>query len=190
MIDIFLDNNVFDFLYEQNIDILNEFPKNQFRICISKEIKFETEPIKDLQKQRFIQDLLENISLVPFFGFFNKQHSIDKQRGGGWDEGIWSDVENETYRAQLNQKFLKLKKNPKHDLYTNETDIDLAVRSIKNIVLTFDAKKQEKNTKKGPLNDAFDKNYKVVFLTDIDVRNDSLVNFVKRSLENRGISRW
>jgi len=192
MIDVYLDNNIFDFLYETQIDIVEEFPKDLFRLCITKQIKFETEPIQDIEKQQFIQKLIEkDIKMVSFFIFYDPSHSLDKQRGGGWDDddaGWDTNVEeNEAYREELNKKFLKEIKNPKHDLYKEEADIDLAVRSIKNIVLTFDKKE---NKKKGPLNDAYDKGYKVVFLTDFDISKDTLNSFSKLKLKERGFEIW
>jgi len=192
MIDIYLDNNIFDFLYETNIDIVHEFPKELFRLCITKEIKFETEPIQDIAKQQFIQNLIEkDIKIIALFGFGDERHSPDKQRVGGWDDdgaGWDADAEeNERYRAELNKKFLVEIKNPKHDLYKEEADIDLAVRSIKNIVLTFDKKEHKK---KGPLNDAYEKGYKVVFLTGFDTSKDTLNLFVKLKLKEKGFEIW
>lgn len=183
MTDIFLDNNIFDFLYNNNIDITKEFPKDKFRLCISKEIKFETEPIKEHKKKSFIKNLVDShIAIVSFFGFYNESHSDEKQRIGGFDEGVFSTVENESYRKELSKKFLKQNKNPKNDLYKEEADIDLAVRSISNIVLTLDEKKKKK---KGPLNDAYERGYKIVFLTDFDVTKESLYHFVESSLKKR-----
>ena len=192
MTDIYLDNNIFDFLYETNIDIVHEFPKELFRLCITKEIKFETEPIQDIAKQQFIQKLIEkDIKIVSFFIFSDPRHPFDKQRGGCWDDdsAVWDDdaEENEQYRAELNKKFLVEIKNTKHDLYKEEADIDLAVRSIKNIVLTFDKKEHKK---KGPLNDAYEKGYKVVFLTGFDTSKDTLNLFVKLKLKERGFEIW
>lgn len=188
MIDIYLDNNVFDFLHETQIDIVEEFPKELFRLCISKEVKFETEPIQDIEKQQFIQNLIDkDIAISSLFGSIDDRHSPNKQRVGGWDEGVWSDEEDELYRAELNKKFLVEIKNPKHDLYKEEADIDLAVRSIKNIVLTFDKKEHKK---KGPLNDAYEKGYKVVFLTGFDASKVTLNSFVKLKLKERGFETW
>jgi len=184
MIDIYLDNNIFDFLYETNIDIVHEFPKELFRLCITKEIKFETEPIQDIAKQQFIKNLIEeDIEIISFFGFFDDRHLPYKQRVGGFDEGVWSEEDDELYRVELNKRFLTEIKNPKHDLYKEEADIDLAVRSIKNIVLTFD-KKEHKT--KGPLNDAYEKGYKVVFLTGFETSKETLNLFVKLKLKERG----
>lgn len=44
---IFLDNNVFDFLFEENINIFNEFSSDKFELCITKEIQFESDAIPD-----------------------------------------------------------------------------------------------------------------------------------------------
>jgi len=188
MIDIYLDNNVFDFLYEKQIDIVKEFSKDRFCLHITKEIKFETEPILDITKQQFIQSLIDkDIKITSFFGFFDDRHSSEKQRAGGFNIGVFSNKENESYRKELNEKFLKEIKNPKHDLYKEEADIDLAVRSISNIVLTFDKKE---NKKKGPLNDAYEKGYKVVFLTGFDASKDTLNLFVKLKLKERGFEIW
>lgn len=186
MIDIYLDNNVFDYLYENNIDILKEFPNNKFSLKITKEISFEVEAITNLDKQNFIKNL-SYIEICPIFGFNDNNHSFNKQRNGDFDIGGFSSVKQYKYKEELKNKFLKLKKNPKHDLYKEEADIDLAVRSVEYIVLTLDEKRKKK---KGPLNDAHEKGYNVVFLTDFDLKKESLNNFVKIYLHSRGLKSW
>jgi hypothetical protein len=189
MTDIFIDNNVFDFLFDKDIDICKEFPKENYNLYITKEVKFETEPIPNKEKSAFIDNLLNKcITIKPFFGFSNPNHTADKQRAGGFGEGYFSTAENELFRKELNQQFPNQKKNSKHDLYTNEADIDLAVRSIDSIVLSFDDK-QGKGKSKGPLNIAFEKGYKVVFLRGLkDFRNTlNLHDYVIGDLNSRGL---
>ncbi len=186
MIDIYLDNNIFDYLYENNIDILKEFPNNRFSLKITKEISFEVEAITNLDKQNFIKNL-SYIEICPIFGFSDNRHSFNKQRNGGFDIGGFPSVKQNKYKEELRNKFLKLKKNPKHDLYKEEADIDLAVRSVEYIVLTLDEKR---NKKKGPLNDAHEKGYNIVFLRDFDLKKESLNHFVKEYLHSRGLKSW
>ncbi|AJI72475.1 hypothetical protein AQ14_586 [Francisella tularensis subsp. novicida D9876] len=192
MTKIFLDNNIFDFLYDREIDLLHEFPKEQFIICVPKEVKFESECIKDSDKLSFVKSLFVNHTVIThsYFGFYNDEHLPEYQRNGGFDKGLWASSQEISFKAILNDVFLKKDggKHYKHDLYKNEGDIALAVRSVHNIVLTND-RKGSKGAKKGPLNYAYDEGYGVVFLNDYD-DIVSLNEYVRSSLESRGLNSW
>ncbi len=157
MVKIFLDNNVFDFLYEKKIDIFQEFLKDGYEICMVKEVDFESELISDPNKCEFVRALKDKIILKQYFGFYDDRHESSKQRVGGFDNGEYMSCDEGVYYKELLSKFHKSDEKRKTDLYKNEADIILAVRSIKNIVLTNDKKK-------GPLKNAFDKGYNIIFL--------------------------
>ncbi|QBZ83915.1 hypothetical protein GHNINEIG_01984 [Hydrogenovibrio crunogenus] len=168
-IPIFLDNNVWDFLFRNRIDLCAEFPPKRFNLCINKEVSFEKDEIPNLDTQEFIKHLMDEcVKVIPFFGFYDERHSPDKQRSGGFGDlfnpgvgGVFSDKNQEAYRKQLNDLYLKAGKNKKTDLYKNEADIDLAVRSMSSIVLTLDKKR-------GPLKTACDDGNYVVFLNHFE----------------------
>ncbi|MEY8702303.1 hypothetical protein AB4F11_04670 [Francisella philomiragia] len=191
MTKIFLDNNIFDFLYDKKIDLLKEFPKGEFCVCVPKEIKFESDCMPS-DKFTFVKSLFENNIVIThsYFGYYDDRHVSNFQRVGGYDEGVYISIDERDFKLELNNNFLSNtdKKHPKHDLYKNEGDIALAVRSVHNIVLTNDAK-SSKGAKKGPLNYAFEKGYRVVFLNDYD-GDISLNEYVKSSLESRGLNSW
>ncbi|MDB6061975.1 MAG: hypothetical protein JWM78_2078 [Verrucomicrobiaceae bacterium] len=57
-------------------------------------------------------------------------------------------------------------------LYKNEADISIAARAMHSVVLTLDKKA-------GPINDAYKKGGKVVFLDDFDSSGLSLKEFIR-----------
>ncbi|WP_150463934.1 hypothetical protein [Francisella sp. XLW-1] len=191
MTKIFLDNNIFDFLYDKKIDLLHEFPKEQFIICVPKEVKFESDCMPS-DKLIFVKSLFENNIVIThsYFGFYDDRHVNNFQRVGGYDEGVYISKVERDFKLELNNNFLSNtdKKHPKHNLYKNEGDIALAVRSVHNIVLTND-RKGSKGAKKGPLNYAYDEGYGVVFLNEYD-GTISLKEYVRSSLESRGLNSW
>ncbi|WP_159240181.1 hypothetical protein [Pseudofrancisella aestuarii] len=191
MIKIFLDNNVFDFLFEKNIDISKEFPIDKFIICIPREIKFESEHIKLQEKNDFVRQLIDKeiVQIHTYFGYYDDRHFEDKQRIGGYDEGEYMCVEEGIFLNELVVSFLdESSKHIKHNLYKQEGDIALAVRSVMNIVISNDVK-EGKSKKKGPLNLAFDKGYRVVFLNGF-VEGMSLNNYIKEQLLSRDLQAW
>lgn len=182
MIHIFIDNNIFDFLYKYKIDIFDEFPDDMFVLCINNEVSFESEFIKDEGKRQFAEKLKSKLVLIPFFGFYDECFLEDRQRVGGWDKGAWQSVEEEIFRAKLNNRFLDFGTTVRaNGLYRNEADVDLAVRSVHNIVISNDCKKA--------LKVASEENYRVVFMTDFD-GTLGMRDFVKKYLDNRGLESW
>ncbi|EDM25469.1 hypothetical protein LNTAR_25410 [Lentisphaera araneosa HTCC2155] len=184
-ITIYLDNNIWDFLFENQINIHDEFPTELFDICITKEVSFETEAIKNQQEKiEFIRSARDRgVKVRSLFGFKDERHSEEKQRSGGWDEGFWSCSEIENFRATLKERFSRedQAKKASTDLYKNEADIDLAARSVVDIVLSLDEKRGSTN---GPLNVAFEAGHNIVFLTDFLPQSESLRNFVAQNIRN------
>ena len=46
-VSIYLDTNVWDFLFERQLDLEVELPSDEFCICITREAEFEIPPIPD-----------------------------------------------------------------------------------------------------------------------------------------------
>jgi hypothetical protein len=90
--DIFLDSNVFDFLFaRQTIDLTREFPREQFRLWVTCEIGAFEVPEMPVAKREFADATVKrgNIQLDAYFGWFNPAYSLEKQRVRGFDQGRW-----------------------------------------------------------------------------------------------------
>ena len=44
---VYLDNNVWDFLFRRAINLAEALPKDEFCVCITREAEFEIPPIPD-----------------------------------------------------------------------------------------------------------------------------------------------
>jgi hypothetical protein len=173
-VNIFLDNNVWDFLFERSIDLSNELPQPQFQIYVTREAEFEIPaiPIDKAALKSFIAETIKHCSIRTdsFFGFFNEKVPKTEQRAGGFNVGRFASSEElgfiQRQRATvMNRKFMKTR------LYRNEADVSLGARSFHSVVLTLDKKP-------GPLIDAFKQGGKVVFLTEFDTQSLGLRDFI------------
>lgn len=184
-ISVFIDNNVWDFLFDHKIDLVTALPHSEFSIGITREAEFEIPPIahKKPALLEFIESTISRcgIEADSYFGFEDHNLPPGKQRVAGFDFGRFASDEElkfmDSQRALRKPSHSKL--NPKTELYKQEADIALAARSFHSVVLTLDAKK-------GPLADAHVQGGKVVFLAGFDPSAMSLGDFVKQALSERG----
>lgn len=180
-IGIYIDNNVWDILYEHNIDLAVALPQEEFVICISREAEFEIPPIerKNPKLLEFIEKTITNcaIEVDTLFGFNDDSLLPDKQRVGGFDEARWASQEEIEFirqqRTPLKQRHTTM--NAKTGLYKDEADISLAARAFHSVVITRDIKK-------GPINDAYKQGGKVVFLNEFDPKEISLADFIRTKI--------
>ncbi|MGC9953639.1 MAG: hypothetical protein ABSD21_05115 [Rhizomicrobium sp.] len=174
-ISIYIDNNVWDFLFARQLDLKVELPPDEFCICITREAEFEIPSIPDdkAELKAFIEATIARcgIQTDSFFGFYDDRLPQNEQRVGGFDEGRWASP---AELAFMNQQSTPLtpRKKLKTKLYKDEADISLAARSFRSVVLSLDAKT-------GPINNAYKRGGKVVFLTDFDRSGKSLSDFIK-----------
>jgi hypothetical protein len=90
--NIFLDSNVFDFLFaNQTIDLAREFPREQFRLWVTCEIGAFEVPEMPVAKREFANATVKrcDIKLDAYFGWFNPAYSPGKQRVRGFNQGRW-----------------------------------------------------------------------------------------------------
>lgn len=175
-IGVYIDNNVWDFLFSRNLDLSIELPREDFCICLTREAEFEIPPIPSAALKAFIDATISKcvIRTDSFFGFNDESLPQSEQRVGGFDVGRWASAEEIAFMRQQRTQ-LGLSKKRKTKLYKDEADISLAARSFHSVVLSLDAKT-------GPINDAYKQGGKVVFLTDFDKSGMSLSAFVKAAL--------
>jgi len=168
---IYLDSNVWNFLYEQKINLIDEFPPKEYQLFIISEQVFENKAIPDSKKElkMFIDLKMKewNVGVDKFFGFFNQMHSQNEQRAGGFGAGRLISPEEQEF---INKYWRQVgRKKRKSRLYKNEADVMLAARAMHSMVLTLDIKK-------GPLFYAKKKGGNVVFINEYKFKNNPSKN--------------
>lgn len=142
---LYIDNNVWDIIYEHNIDIINELPEKEFSLYITREAEFE---IKTLPKEIkvFVENILKSgkVKTDIIFGFFDENLAKSEQRVGGF--GSRWQTPNESYILENEPKSSNLTKRAT-GLFNGEADRALASRSLDSVVLTCDGKKNLKRAK-------------------------------------------
>lgn len=177
-ISVYIDNNVWDFLYSRKIDLSVELPRTEFCLCMTREAEFEIPPIP-IEKaglKKFIQDTINKCVIEPhsYFGFYDPAHSDSEQRVGGFNQGRFASLDEVAFIEQQKTRLGTTKK-ALTKLYKNEADISVAARAIHSVVLTLDKKV-------GPINDAYKQGGNVVFLNDFDSSGLTLKEFILHSL--------
>ncbi|MQT83993.1 hypothetical protein SAMN04490192_3398 [Pseudomonas lundensis] len=181
MIGIYIDNNVWDFLFERGMDLAHELPAPEFCLAITREAEFEIPPIPEEKAdlKAFIQRTVKAVVKTDYlFGFGNPAHPPNEQRVGGFDLGRFAD---ESLLDFIRQQKTPLsdRLNEKTRLRKNEADLSIAARSFTSVVITLDAKT------KGPINAAYKAGGKIVYLTDFDKSGMSLREFIVAELAAR-----
>lgn len=145
LISVTLDNNVWDFLFENKIDLARRFPKDYFALFITREVEIETAAIP-LAKRLFHDYILHSIETANIqtsctLGFDTGE--IPCRRGSFGEGTFQSPLEAEIHEGM--RRFLRTIPRP-NGLYKNEGDISVAVASFFSIVLTM-----ERADNSGPL---------------------------------------
>jgi len=176
---IFIDNNVWDFLYKRNLDLYVELPAPDFSIGLTREAEFEIPPIANPGVLAFAEEQIIKCNIVvdTFFGFHDPTLPDNEQRVGGFGSTRWISREESEFIAAQNQKLSHRvrRMNEKTRLHKEEADVAIASRSFHSIVLTLDSKE-------GPLLDALRQGGKVVFLTHFDSSKKTLRKFIADEL--------
>jgi hypothetical protein len=181
-IPVFLDNCVWDLLFELKLDLAKELPGGRFKLFIVRETEFEIAPIgpKNPKLSKFVDDTISKagIRTSRVFGFEDSRH-LEEQRVGGFGEagdsavgGVFAESDETEFEAALVGRYPQRDKKVSTHLYPNETDIALAVRSLRSVVLTLDKKK-------GPLLDALKRGGKIVYLNAFDPTRATLAEQVE-----------
>ena len=173
-ISVYIDNNVWDFLFDRQMDLATELPRDEFCICITREAEFEIAPMPP-EKRAFAEATIARCAIATdvFFGFVDESLPVTEQRVAGFNQGRWASADELAFIAQQ-RTAIKDRLRPSK-LHEGEADLSLAARSVHSVVLSFDAKK-------GPINSAYAQGGKIVFLTDFDKSGLSLREFIRRAL--------
>lgn len=155
MIGIYLDNNVWDYLYKESIDLSKYFPKEKYNLLISKHGRFEIDQIPDSEStiglKDFVRDHLSSyISERHTFGFHDPNFPDSEQRVSGFGVGVFTSTEENEERKRLKILYSSQeKRKPEMILCKEEADIELGALSMNSFVLTFDKKA-------GPLKNSYE----------------------------------
>jgi hypothetical protein len=185
-LNVYIDSNVWNFLFERQIDLAVALPSDKFCLSIPCEVELEIGAINPSVKpekeplKTFIEATIaeRGVRTDAFFGFYNASLPHDEQRAGGFGWGRFpSPEEVESYKAMAQRIAARqtANKRPSTPLYKDEADISLAVRAVHSVVLSLDAKP-------GHIPDASQRGGKVVFLTEFDTSGLSLSEFILQSL--------
>jgi hypothetical protein len=169
---IFIDGNVWNFLFERKLDLAVELPAGEWGIMHTREAEFEI-PVGKPELDAFIKETMErcNFRTDSLFGFADSAKPVAEQRFGGFGVGRWAHPDEIAFLAS--QRGSQVERPTK--LRKHEADISLAARSFHSIVLTLDQKS-------APLRAASSKGGKVVWLNTFDDSGLTLANFIKQAV--------
>jgi hypothetical protein len=188
---VFLDNNLWDYFADNDIDLLYYFPKEAYELFITTHGKYEIlqlvkehkEYVKDFALKAFTTSVQED----PIFGFYSELFPKEYQRSSGFGAGRFCDKSEASVRSELLSKYGTFEKRKESQiLFKQEADIELAVRSKNNPVITFDANKS------GPLRYALEQGWQVISLDVARSKNVVPKNFMQEiisALESKKITK-
>ncbi|MCR6631388.1 MAG: hypothetical protein NVV74_15825 [Magnetospirillum sp.] len=186
-ISVYIDNNVWDFLFDRNIDLSVELPREEFCICLTREAEFEIPPMP-ADKRAFVEEMVRacGVRTDAYFGFFDETLPSHEQRVAGFDQGRFATPEEVAFLAQQRTP-IGGKKRPS-GLYKNEADASIAARAMArrfaSIVLSLDKDR-------GPINRAYQQGAGSSFSTNLmplvcrsAIISDSLFSVMSGSVVN------
>ena len=171
---VFIDHNVWDFLFVHQIDLLAEFPAERFALAITREAEFEIAPTPSALQNFIAAEIARcSITVDSLFGWSDERHDPEDQRVGGFNVGRWASAAEVDFYASQQTRLHEPKK--KTRLYKNEADVALGARAFSSVVMSLDSKP-------GPLRDALAQGGRVVFLDRLPDASTSLGASVERCL--------
>lgn len=123
-IAVTLDNNVWNFLFNRNIDLAAELPSDSFAIFITREVEIEKDAIPENESKRELREYIArtiastNIQTTWVFGFAREEPG--PERHGGFDLGTWQSPTQTEFYAAIQERFLLGKSERKSQLSDNE----------------------------------------------------------------------
>ncbi|MFT7373922.1 MAG: hypothetical protein ACI9T9_002622 [Oleiphilaceae bacterium] len=181
MVRVFLDNNMWDYFADNEVDINEYFPENEFDLAITTHGKYEILQIPEHRsnvKAYALKALESVVKIDAVFGFYSDLFPEQYQRSSGFSKGRFADALEGEVRSSLLKKFSSTEKRKESQiLFKEEADIELAVRSKFHPVVTFDANKN------GPLLDALNNGWKVIGLNLKESRESSVRSFMDNLVE-------
>jgi hypothetical protein len=177
-ISVYIDNNVWDFLFERRLDLCIELPREQFWPAITREAEFEIPGMPENLKAFVLNTIARReVPTDILFGFYDETLAADQQRFGGFDQGRWENDDELAYSIQQEKTSIQSKRPT--GLFKDEADRSIALRSSHSVVLTHDTKKN------GPIKKALSDGHKVISLNEFDASGLTLAEFIHENLAQR-----
>lgn len=143
-IDIYLDNHVWDLLFDLHLDLCAELPRSEFRIVITREGEMEATaiPKRRAEPRGFIEATIARcgVEVDGRFGFRDDSPPPEEQRTLGFGLGRFTTEDERDFAAHTPWRSDDPPRKPEAKLRRNEADVALAARSFVGGVLTLDAK--------------------------------------------------
>jgi len=111
--NVFIDNNVWNYFFENQIQIDLYFPKEEFKLFITQQGEYEVEQMPDscAGLKKYVKDCLKiYVTVERIFGFYNPSLPADQQRVAGFDQGRFSSDRENIVRSDLHSKYGSQKK--------------------------------------------------------------------------------
>ena len=177
-IAVTLDNNVWDFLFQRNIDLALELPLDEFAIFITREVEIEGLAIPEKPSKAALKDYISrtisdsDIRTTSVFGFASD--GPGPRRVGGFGHGTFQSQTEREFYAAISEQYLLGKSKTKSQLTKNEGDAAVAAQSFFSIALTC-----EGPDKSGPLRFAAEHGGKVLYLGEFDQSGLTLKEYIE-----------
>lgn len=167
---VFIDNNLWNYFADNDIDLLYYFPRGAYELFITTHGKYEILQMVNEHKEHVkdfaLKALMTSVQEDAIFGFYSDLFPKEYQRSSGFGAGRFCDKSEALVRSELLSKYSTFEKRKESQiLFKQEADIELAIRSKNNPVITFDANKP------GPLRYALEQGWQVISL-DFDRSNN------------------
>ena len=176
-IAVTLDNNVWNFLFDRNVDLASELSSDAFALFITREVEIETMAIPVNESKVALSDYITraiaqcDIKTTYVFGFATS--GTGPQRVGGWGQGTWQSRTEREFYAAIRGKYLLGRREKGSKLTDNEGDAAVAAQSFFSIALTY-----ENPNKSGPLRFAAEHGGKVLYLSGFDESGLTLKQYI------------
>lgn len=175
-IAITLDNNVWNFLMDNKLDLAVELPSDRFTIFIPREVEIEAQavPLRKNELKNFIAHTMARCSIktTSVFGFATE--GPGPQRMGGFGQGTWQSQTEREFYASIRDQYLIGKPEKNSQLTHNEGDAAMAAKSFSSIVLTWELRKTT-----GPLRFAAEHGGKILYLREFDPKAQTLKSYIE-----------
>jgi hypothetical protein len=172
-IAVTLDNNVWHFLSQKELNLALELPPDEFAIYIPREVEIEAEKTPVDVKGYIARTIADcGIKTTSVFGF--AREASGHQRHGGFGQGTFQSQTEREFYAAISERFLVGRREKGSGLTENEADAAIAAQSFFSIVLTCESRKVN-----GPLRYAADHGGKILYLDGFDPCKQTLKACIK-----------
>jgi hypothetical protein len=144
LIAVTIDSNVWNLLFDLNLDLATELPADRFKLFIPREVEIELAAIPECTEKRALKNYIRTqidaaqVHTLWVFGFDNDGDG--PQRCGGFDVGTWQSETERKFYDLICERYLLGKTTTNSQLSRNEGDAALGANSFSSVVLTLDLK--------------------------------------------------